>query len=143
MWRKQRRNIDTTKTEDGCCVGECDVNPIYCNVWFFVAVLLSVGFRKVVLNLAIVGFWQIVSTYRYCGISQSSRPVYFDVWSCPCSACWPQRYFERPQLFYLNPEMVLKQGICEFGSGSKATFYCILRDHWKNLRDHFGLSKLI
>jgi len=25
--------------------------------------------------------------------------------------------------------------------GGKASFYCILRDRWKILRDHFGLSK--
>jgi len=28
-----------------------------------------------------------------------------------------------------------------FDGSTKASFYCILRDRWKNLRDRFGLTK--
>jgi len=51
----------------------------------------------------------------------------FEVWSCR-----PRRHFEKPQLFYPNTEVVAKRGLVYFDGGSKASFFCILRDRWKN-----------
>jgi len=51
------------------------------------------------------------------------------------------RQFDRPQLFYLNTEVVVKQGLVYFDGGIKLSFYCIFRDCWKILRDCFGLTK--
>jgi len=45
------------------------------------------------------------------------------------------------QLIYLNAKMVIKKGLIYFRGGHKVRFCCTLRDHWKNLRDCFGLSK--
>jgi len=73
-----------------------------------------------------------------------------------CGKCWPhfsnghnlgflrfdladRKSIEGPQLFYLNTEIVAKQGSVYFDGGGKASFYCIWRDRWKNLRDRFGL----
>jgi len=41
--------------------------------------------------------------------------------------------------------MVVKQDfrVQYFDDGDKASFYCILRDRWKNLRDYFGCSKYL
>jgi len=36
-------------------------------------------------------------------------------------------------MFYLNTDMVVKQDFSFFYGGSKASFYCILKDRWKNL----------
>ena len=60
---------------------------------------------------------------------------FFNVWQC-----WPQRYFERPQLFHLNTEIVTKRLLVYFDRGGKVTFYCTLRDGWKCLRPFRSLK---
>jgi len=39
---------------------------------------------------------------------------------------------------HLNTEMIVKQGLQYFDGGSKASWFCILRDRWEKC---FGLSK--
>jgi len=41
--------------------------------------------------------------------NKSCTQVFFNV-----GLCWPQRHFDRPQLFYLNTEMVVEQGFSVF-----------------------------
>jgi len=48
----------------------------------------------------------------------------------------------RPQLFYLNTKMVMRQGfMVYFGGGRKTRFYCILRYRWKIFEGPFRSFK--
>jgi len=46
--------------------------------------------------------WQWIPRLRY---TVGPARVFHKIWPC-----WLQRHFERPQLFYLNTEVTVKQG---------------------------------
>ena len=53
-----------------------------------------------------------------------------------------QRHFERPQLIYLNTEMVVKQCLKYFDGSSKVSFYCFLERPLEKFERPFWTLKI-